>query len=236
MKLTNPAEVVSTSPYRFFLYGEPGVGKTTLIGDAPSPLILAAPPDEVTSIRDSAAQVLTVESWDDAVAAVDLAVKGSPKLQPYETVIVDTLTHVRSFATQAALEANRDKFSQAVWTEANRKLINLVNELLKCPKPVVLIGHHRYEKNDDGSIRRVLPDFGEGFLRVFLARMNAAFYYRVAGGKRELLLTAVPGIDVKNRYSLPDKLVNPTYADLLSAIQQYKEKAIETSSERTNQG
>jgi hypothetical protein len=230
MKLTTPAEVVATSPYRFFLYGEPGVGKTTLLGQAPKPLILAAPPDEVISIRDSDAQVLTIESWEDAVSAIETAANGNPRLQDYETVVVDTLTHIRSFAVQHALDLNRGKFSQAVWTEANRLLTSAVTTLLQSPKPVVMIGHHRYEKNDDGSIRRVLPDFGEGFLRVFLARMNAAFYYRSVGNKRELLLTAVPGIDVKNRYGLPDKLVNPTYAELLSAINTYREKASEATS------
>jgi hypothetical protein len=223
MKLTTPSEVVANSPYRFFLYGEPGVGKTTLVGDAPKPLILACPPDEVISIRDSQAQVLTIENWEDALSAVSVAVEGRGKIEPFDTVILDTLTHLRSYATEAALEAARGKLSQAVWTDSNRKLTGLVNELLKCPKPVVIIGHHRYEKNEDGSIRRVLPDFGEGFLRVFLARMNAAFYYRISGSKRELLLTAAPGIDVKNRYGLPDKLVNPTYQELLSAIDAYRE-------------
>lgn len=225
MKLTSPAQITSLEPWRFLLYGEPGIGKTTFVSQAPRPVIIACPPNESLSLAktdQALIPVLTVINWADAVQAVSYA----RKMKDVETVIFDTWSHLYEFALVEAMEMTKGKLSQATWSNANNLMRSLADELLTLrSKNVIIVSHQRNEKNDEGVITKVIPDFGEGLLRKLMGRLNAAFYYRKAGSGRELCTAMVTGVDTKSRYDLPDRMKNPTFKEVEEALNEYRERA-----------
>jgi len=61
--------VQRTKHINLMVYGDPGVGKTRLIGTAPKTLILRPPTDHTDSIRDSDAEEWVIRDWNEMAEA-----------------------------------------------------------------------------------------------------------------------------------------------------------------------
>lgn len=233
MKVTSAAEVTSRQPWRMMLFGEPGIGKTTFASQAPNPVIIACPPDEVISLAKTdraMTPVLPVRSWSAAIESITYA----NKMTSVDTIIFDTFSHLAEYALKESLSITKGKLSQATWTNVNGLMRDASDVLLSSPKNLILVSHLRHHKDDEGSIIKVTPDFSEGLLRKLTARMNAIFYFRLKGqSKRELATAMVSGVETKNRYDLPTRFEDPTFNQVVEALEAYKEKARTLHAEAT---
>jgi hypothetical protein len=222
------------SPGHSFSTGkEPKVGKTTLAGSFPHSIIVACPINEATSLASlpnaKDIVVLGTKTWEDVNDAVDMVIKKPRETGVFETIVVDNITPAYSLCVQYTLDKQTRKvISEATWTAANRDMMDLLNRLLAVKdKNIVLVAHNRREKADEksGSSARIFPDFGEALARRIVGAMNALFYYRLKeSGKRELVTSMIPGIDVGSRYELPRSLTDPTANDILIQLDAYRQK------------
>ena len=239
-KLSNPVRILFEEPIAFFIYGEPGVGKTTLAGQAPKPVVISCPINEATSLarlpNAASIPVLGVSNWNDILLAVKAVKRKQVELGDFESVIFDNLTSAYNMCVEFTVsEQKNDTISEATWTSANRTMIAMLDELLNIrDKHLILVAHNRIERLSETSAR-VGPDFGPSLSRKIAGRVNAMFYYRMQGTNRELLTSAVPGIDVKSRYDIERKLTNPSWDGIMKLLDAYKEK-IKLQNEPTNQG
>lgn len=81
------------SPFRILVYGEPGVGKTSLAAGAPRPIFLCSEDgtDELNVTR------LRISSWQELLDTLD---ELETTAHPYETIVLDTLDHFESLLVQ----------------------------------------------------------------------------------------------------------------------------------------
>lgn len=233
VKRTNPVDILLNEPWAFLLYGEPKVGKSTLAGSFPSSIVVACPINEATSLASlpNAKDIIVLgcKSWEDVNEAVDMVIKKPAEAGVFETIVIDNITPAYSLCVQYTLDnQTRKVISEATWTEANRKMMDMLNKLLAVKdKNIILVAHNRREKADEkaGSSARIFPDFGEALARRIVGAMNALFYYRLKdSGKRELVTSMIPGIDVGSRYQLPRSLTDPTANDILLQLETYRQK------------
>ena len=159
--------------------------------------------------------------------AVDMVIKKPRETGVFETIVVDNITPAYSLCVQSTLDKQTRKvISEATWTAANRDMMDLLNRLLAVKdKNIVLVAHNRREKTENSV--RIFPDFGEALARRIVGAMNALFYYRLKeSGKRELVTSMIPGIDVGSRYELPRSLTDPTASDILVQLETYRQKVM----------
>ena len=83
----NPNELEINSTVKLLVYGQPGIGKTTLALSAPNPVLFDF--DGGISRVNKAHQcpTLQVKSWDEALAALDELEKG---VVDCKTIVIDT--------------------------------------------------------------------------------------------------------------------------------------------------
>ena len=217
-------------PWAFMVYGEPKVGKTTLAGSFPHAIIVAFPVNEAMSLaalpNAKDIVVLGVKTWEDLNQAVDMVIKKPRETGVFETIVIDNLTPAYQLCFQDVFDKQPRKIiSEATWTATNRAMMDLINRVLAVrDKNLVFVAHNRREKIEGDSFR-IFPDFGEALARRIVGRVDALFYLRLRGeGKRELVTTAIPGIDVGSRFDLPRSLVDPTAVSLLALLNSYRAK------------
>ena len=231
IRLTNPVDILVNEPYTIMLYGEPGVGKTRLAGQSPKPLFIACPLNEATSLAAlpdaRSITVLGVDKWEDLAVVVKKIKAKDVSFGEFETVVFDNLTHAYTLCFDWVMKQQEGRpVSEATWTSINRAMTGFVDSFLTIQgKNLIIVSHARMEKLSE-TTSRVMPDFGPSFGRKLAGRMNALFYYRMRGQERELVTSAIPGIDVKSRYDIARSLTSPTWDGIIKLLDQYKAKVL----------
>ncbi len=236
IKKTNPLVILESDPTSFILYGEPKVGKTTLAGSFPGVGFVSCPGNEALSLaahpQAGSIDIYQVEDWEDFCKAL-LGLAKRPRTEEFQTLCVDTATHAYSFAVRDVMDGQRNKelVSQATWTEANRKFLelldNVAKEVYKSGKNFILLAHSRVETigKEPDTIDKIRCDIGQSLRGKVYGRFNTIFYYRLIGtNKRELIMKSTPNIDVGSRYRFDKNLVDPTGESIMETIREYKLK------------
>lgn len=136
---------VISGPQKVVIYGEPGVGKTTLASQFPNPLIIDA---EKSSAHTDVDRVF-VESWEDTCNVLK-EVKGLS----YDTVIVDTVDWVEMQCVKALCEAHNKKNIEdfgygkgyMYLKEKFLPFLELCDGVVKSGKNLVLLAHNYIRK------------------------------------------------------------------------------------------
>lgn len=136
---------VISGPQKVVIYGEPGVGKTTLASQFPNPLIIDA---EKSSAHTDVDRVF-VESWEDTCNVLKEA-----KGLPYDTVVVDTVDWVEMQCVKALCEAHNKKNIEdfgygkgyMYLKEKFLPFLELCDGVVKSGKNLVLLAHNYIRK------------------------------------------------------------------------------------------
>src|SRR5262245_54257782 len=98
LRITPPSEPIATTSLIVTLFGQPGIGKSTLAYSAPKPLLLDF--DGGAQRAAGRKDTVRVHSWADVadITAADVA--------PYETVALDTVGRALEFLAAELVKSN----------------------------------------------------------------------------------------------------------------------------------
>ena len=137
------------------IFGQPGIGKSTLGYSAKDPLLLDL--DQGAHRAANRRDTLKVTTWADVAELAE----SRAALEPYATVVVDTVGRLLDLIAADIIEANPKNARDGALTLQGYGVLKTrfrtwLTQIRTWGKDVVLLAHHREEKDGDLTILR--PD------------------------------------------------------------------------------
>lgn len=179
------------------VYGQPGVGKTSLALSAPKPLLI----DFDNGLRRVAKQYQTdsvqIESYQNLL---DILTKED--ISGYETIVIDTLGKTIDrmgdwlAISNPKLKQSDGQLSQKGWGSIKGEFQRLLKLLEGKSKSVIFVSHEREEKVDDKVNKRIDVSGSAG--KDVIKELDFVGYMSIQGGKRTIDLSPNDNFYTKN--------------------------------------
>ena len=228
LKIITASEPMRVEQLIITIYGQPGIGKTSLGFMSDAPLLLDF--DRGAYRAMGRKDTVPVSSWNDVmnIEASDLA--------GYKTIVVDTAGRALD-ALAADIIRREPKFgrggalTQQGWGRLKSEFTAWLNMLRRFGKDVVLIAHGTEKMDGDETIVRLDVAGGSKDEIYKSADMMGRLFIR--GGKRMISFDPTDTAYGKNPASLPTQEVpSGDFSFLATLISQTKEKLNELSAEQ----
>lgn len=242
--IKKPNELVVKTNLSALIYGQPGMGKTTLALSAPHPLLLDF--DGGIHRVNAAHRVDTVQisKWEE----VD-EVMQDPDIAGYQTIVIDTAGKMLSFMDKYIMQ-NNPKMRKADGTLSlqgyglrKNMFINFVNQLSLMGKSVIFVAHEREEKV--GDEKQIRPEIGGSSAGDLIKELDLVGYMEAIGKKRTISFNPCEKFYGKNTCNLPERMEIPTLindkgeligennfmTNIINTYSKYQAKQTELSSE-----
>lgn len=242
--IKKPNELVVKTNLSALIYGQPGMGKTTLALSAPHPLLLDF--DGGIHRVNAAHRVDTVQisKWEE----VD-EVMQDPDIAGYQTIVIDTAGKMLSFMDKYIMQ-NNTKMRKADGTLSLQEyglrknmFINFVNQVSLMGKSVIFVAHEREEKV--GDEKQIRPEIGGSSAGDLIKELDLVGYMEAIGRKRTISFNPCEKFYGKNTCNLPERMEIPTLindkgeligennfmTNIINTYSKYQAKQTELSSE-----
>ena len=244
-----PSELEFVTTIKMLVYGQPGIGKSTMALSAPNPVLFDF--DGGVQRVNVAFQcpTLQVKNWEEALQALEELKSGEV---PCSTIIIDTAGKMLDFMSDFIMR-NDSKMrmrdgSLSLKGYGARKVmfVNFLREVAMMGKNIVFVAHEREDK--DGETKIVRPEIGGSSAGDLMKELDLVGYVQAVGSDRTVYWTPQEKFYAKNTCNLPawqkipvivDEKGNVTQAnDTLQKVFTYYEanvKKIEETRKRYNE-
>lgn len=199
-----PNELTINSTIKMLVYGQPGIGKSTLALSAPQPVLFDF--DGGVSRINKAHQcpTLQVESWEqvnDALAEIE---NGEVQCS---TIVMDTagklLDYMSDYIMRTDPKMRMRDGSLALKGYGQRKVMftSLIKRVAIMGKHIVFVAHEKEDK--DGETRIVRPDMSGSSLGDLLKELDLVGYMQAYGKDRTICWSPQERFYAKNTCNLP---------------------------------
>lgn len=218
-KKPNELEFVTT--IKMLVYGQPGIGKSTMALSAPNPVLFDF--DGGVQRVNVAFQcpTLQVKSWEEALQALDELKGGEVDCK---TIVIDTAGKMLDFMSDYIMR-NDSKMrmrdgSLSLKGYGARKVMfqNFLREVTMMGKNIVFVAHEREEK--DGEIKIVRPEIGGSSAGDLMKELDLVGYVQAVGSDRTVYWTPQEKFYAKNTCNLPAWQKIPVIVDANGNVTQ----------------
>lgn len=210
--IKNPSELVAKATINALIYGQPGLGKSTLALSAPNPVLLDFDGGALRINGFHQKPTLQVNSWADVIAVMN-----SNELDAFDTIVIDTagkmLDYMSIFIMQNDPKMRMRDGSLSLKGYGARKVM-FVNFLSQCQskhKNIIFVAHEKEDK--DGDKRYIRPEIGGSSSADLLKELDLVGYMRANGYKKEICWTGTDQFYGKNACNLPHVMEVPIILD-----------------------
>jgi hypothetical protein len=182
----NPSQLETKATLSALIYGQPGIGKSTLACSAPNAVMLDF--DGGVNRMDVAHQVptLQVHNYGEVDAALN-EIGASPEI---ETIIVDTVGKMLTFMEadlrpKSTSYVNRDgTFSLKGYGARKQMFIGFLNRVSVMGRNVIFVAHEKEERRGDDTIIR--PEVGGSSANDLIKELDLVGYMEANGKQRTI--------------------------------------------------
>ena len=189
------------------LYGQPGIGKTTLALSAPKPLLLDTDNGIHRVQSEYRADCVQVKSYQDILDVLE------EDLSDYKTIVIDTLGELVNFMLKYFVDKDKSLITRGgtynikIWGLVKTEFENLKLKLQLLNKHLIFVSHAKEERDGENKIYRMnvagsTPDILNGVLD-FLG------FCEVVGKTRSISFTPSARFYAKNSIELNEYLEIP---------------------------
>lgn len=214
-----PSELAYNSTIKALVYGQPGLGKSTLALSTPNPVLFDF--DGGIQRVNGAFQcpTLQVQDWTEVLQALQELEKDSNE---FKTIVIDTagkmLDYMSTYIIQQDNRLGKRDGSLTLQGFGARKImfINFLKRVSMMGKHVIFVAHEREEK--DGDIRIVRPEIGGSSAGDLIKELDLVGYMQAIGNKRTISWTPQEKFYAKNTCNLPPMQEIPVIIDAQGKI------------------
>lgn len=209
-----PNELEFSTVVKMLIYGQPGIGKTTLALSAPNPVLFDF--DGGVQRVNVAFQCVTlqVKNWQMVLDAMQELKQGAVKC---DSIVIDTAGKMLDFMSDYIMQ-NDSKMrmrdgSLALKGYGARKVmfVNFLREVAAMGKNIVFVAHEKEDK--DGETRIVRPEMGGSSLGDLIKELDLVGYVQAIGTDRTVFWNPQEKFYAKNTCNLPVSEKIPTIID-----------------------
>lgn len=229
--IKKPSELTNKPRLKGLIYGQPGVGKTTVALSAPSPILIDFDKGLHRVSKRHQVDSVQIESYQDLL---DILTKED--ISAYQTIVIDTAGKMVIRIGEWLIKNNPKlgqsdgTLSQKGWGTVKAKLQDLLKILDAKNKSVIFIAHEKEEKKEDRILKRI--DISGSSSKDIVQELDFMGYMSVVGGKRTIDFSPQDDLLTKNSLNLDHFLEFPS----ISGKNDFLTKAIfETYSQKTIQ-
>lgn len=209
-----PSELAYNSTIKALVYGQPGLGKSTLALSTPGPVLFDF--DGGIQRVNGAFQcpTLQVQNWTEVLQALQELEK---EPNDFKTIVIDTagkmLDYMSTYIIQQDNRLGKRDGSLTLQGFGARKImfINFLKRVSMMGKHVIFVAHEREEK--DGDIRIVRPEIGGSSAGDLIKELDLVGYMQAIGNKRTISWTPQEKFYAKNTCNLPPMQEIPVIID-----------------------
>lgn len=209
-----PSELAYNSTIKALVYGQPGLGKSTLALSTPDPVLFDS--DGGIQRVNGAFQcpTLQVQNWTEVLQALQELEK---EPNDFKTIVIDTagkmLDYMSTYIIQQDNRLGKRDGSLTLQGFGARKImfINFLKRVSMMGKHVIFVAHEREEK--DGDIRIVRPEIGGSSAGDLIKELDLVGYMQAIGNKRTISWTPQEKFYAKNTCNLPPMQEIPVIID-----------------------
>ena len=209
--IKKPSELTVKSTISALIYGQPGIGKTTLALSAPNAVLFDY--DGGVHRVNAAHRGATVEinSWDDTSAVLE-----SEEIKEFDTIVIDTAGKMLDFMSADIIARSKNKtpgrkLALNEYGERKAMFISFLKAVSMMGKNVVFVAHEREEKN--GEEKQIRPEIGGSSAGVLIKELDLVGYMEAIGKEKTISFDPCEKFYGKNTCNLPSIIKVPVIID-----------------------
>ncbi|WP_129714640.1 ATP-binding protein [Pedobacter sp. SYP-B3415] len=183
--IKKPAELNVQAFIKALIYGQPGLGKTTLGLSAPRPLLLDFDGGVHRVRTEHQTDTVQISSWQDVIDLLE-----NEDLSAYQSLVIDTAGKALDFMSEYLIK-NDPKLGRAdgaltLQGYGSRKVLfkNFLKKVAIMKKHLVFVAHDTEEKNGDQKIVR--PEIGGSSSGDLIKELDLVGYMQAIGKQRTI--------------------------------------------------
>jgi len=210
--IRKPNELNVQTKIKMLIYGQAGMGKTTLALSAPNPLLIdfdnGVNRVNYAHIKDT----VQVEKYEDV-----LKLLAEEDLSAYDTLIIDTGGKMLDAMTSYIIRCNpkmgraNGMLTQNGYGQRKAEFSNFCRIVSDKNKDIVFVAHR--QTTMDGDDVRYVPLFGGSNYDSLVTELDLVGYLEANGTKRTITFEPTSRNDGKNTCNLPPVMEIPTIID-----------------------
>ena len=202
-------ELVIPTTVKMMIYGQAGMGKTTVALSAPKPLLLDFDNGvkRVNMAHLDGIDIVQVTSWQDVQQVLQ------EDLSAYQTIVVDTIGKMMDFIISYKCGTRQPQIRD--WGGINAEFSWLTRTLSSLNKNVVFVAHRDTRKEGDDTV--FIPALREKSYNSIVTELDLLGYLEMRNEngiqKRTITFDPTSRNDGKNTCNLPGLMQVPTILD-----------------------
>ena len=201
--IRKPAQLNVPQTVKAMVYGQAGMGKTTLALSAPKPLLLDFDGGVHRVNLGHQVDTVPVSNWQEASEVL------KEDLSAYNTIIVDTIGKMMDYIILYVCNGGIPQIKD--WNKINQEFSNFTRNVSALNKNVIYVAHRDVRKEGDDNV--FIPALREKSYTAIVTELDLLGYVEAKGTKRTITFNPTSRNDGKNTCNLPGLMDIPTVVD-----------------------
>lgn len=201
--IRKPQQLEVPQKIKALIYGQAGMGKTTLALSAPKPLLLDFDGGVHRVNYGHQTDTVQIHQWNEAKEVIQ------EDLSAYETIVVDTIGKMMDYIIE---DVDKKKITGwRRWDKINEEFAGFTRSLHFQNKNVIFVAHRDTRKEGDETV--FIPALREKNYTAIVTELDLLGYVEVKGSERTITFNPTGRNDGKNTCNLPGLISIPLVVD-----------------------
>jgi len=207
-KIRKPHELNVETKIKALIYGQPGIGKSTVALSTPKPVLLDFDKGVHRVNPEHQTETLQVESWDDVIEVMN---DGS--LNQFETIVIDTASKMLDcmslylIAKNPKLGKSNGALSLQGYGERKAEFNSFIKKINSLGKHLIFVAHEKEEKNNE--VKEVRPEVGGSSGTDLYKDLDLIGYMEQIGSQKTISFSPTEKYYAKNACGLTEVINVP---------------------------